>query len=261
MKGLPVLACLSFLVGCGGPGARTPDPEPSAAAEAVAYPAGKDTVKGLVFRPAGKGPSPALVAVHGEFGLTDGVKQHARRLADMGYVVLAVDLYRGDLPADLMEAHILDRGLPDERVLADLKGAVSYLAGRSDVRAGAVGIIGWDMGGGYALDAALADPRLRAVVTCYGRLTTDADLLAPLEASVLGIFGGKDEGISAGTIEEFRAAMRKAGKRVAGIHVYPDCAPGFLDPAGQSQAARGPARDVADAWSRIEAYLAAELKS
>src|SRR5262249_38088519 len=155
-----------------------------------------------------------------DFGLTGWIKDQARRLADRGYITLAVDLYRGEKPGNLMDAHIMDRGLPEERVIADLKGAVDYLARRPDVRQGRLGIIGWDMGGGYALDAALQDRRLRAVVTCYGRLITDSQLLVPLRASVLGIFGAEDEGITAKTIQQFRTAMRKAGKRVAGLHVY-----------------------------------------
>jgi carboxymethylenebutenolidase len=227
--------------------------------EAVAYPSGKETVHGVVCHPAEEGTFPAVVLVHGDFGLTDYVKDQAERLARRGYVVLAVDLYRGEAPADLMDAHIMSR-LPDDQALADLRAAVDYLAGRSDVRGDRVGILGWELGGGYALDAAQHDGRLHAVVTCYGRLTTDPNLLKPLGASVFGIFAGKDEGISADTIAQFRAAMAKAGKRVAGIHVYPDCGNGFLDPAAPG--ATGPAADAAraDAWDKIDAYLDAELK-
>jgi carboxymethylenebutenolidase len=153
-----------------------------------------------------------------------------------------------------MDAHILSRGLPDDQVQADLKAAVDYLSRRSDVRADALGVLGWDIGGGYALDAALQDPRLRAVVTCYGRPTTDPALLKPLNASVLGIFAGKDEGITAETVAQFRAAVQKAGKRVT-IEVYPASGHGFMGPAGG--AASDPA--AADAWTKIDAYFAAEL--
>jgi carboxymethylenebutenolidase len=198
--------------------------------------------------------------IHGDFGLTDGVKEQAKRLAGRGYVVLAVDLYRGEAIPSLMDAHILSRGLPESRALGDVKAATDYLAGRDDVRGDALGVVGWDSGGGYALDAALKDPRLRAVVVCYGRVPTDAQTLAPLRASVLGIFAGADEGVSPQTIRQFRAAMEKAGKRVAGIHVYPRCDSGFLDPSAPSSARPPPADAVADAWRRIETYLDDELK-
>ena len=142
---------------------------------------------------------------------------------------------------------------------ADLKAAVNYLASRVDVRKEALGIIGWGLGGGYALDAARQNPRLRAVVVCYGRLTTDARLLGPMKASVLGIFAGKDEGISAETIKQFRTAMRKAGKRLSGIHVYPEQRHGFMDPSDPANSKGTPPEAARDAWDRIETFFAREL--
>ncbi len=249
---------LPLLAGCARPAPGPGAPPP--AAEDVSYTAGRDTVRAVLHRPAGPGPFPALVVLHGDFGLSDGVKEQARRLAGMGYVTLAPDLYRGERPKELLDAHILERGVPEERVQADVKGAVDYLVGRPDVRKDAVGVIGWDSGGGYALDAATREPRLRAVVVCYGRLTTDPALLAPMRASVLGLFAGKDEGISPEIIESFRRAMADAGKRVADLHVYPDCGPGFMNPKPSPNDVPGPPEAEADAWSRVEAYLSAELK-
>jgi carboxymethylenebutenolidase len=243
---------LLLLAGCAARPAPPAVPAP-AAVETVSYPSGKDTVHAVLSRPAGAGPFPAVVVIHDDYGLTDWVKERARHLAERGFVALAVDLYRGQGAADLMDAHILSRGLPDDRVQADLKAAVDYLSQRPDVRADAVGVLGWDIGGGYALDAALQDARLRAVVTCYGRPTTDPALLKPLNASVLGIFAGKDEGITPETVARFKAAMQKAGKRVT-IEVYSASGHGFLSPAGGA-----PDPAAADAWDRIDAYLAAEL--
>ncbi len=228
--------------------------------ETVSYRAGKEPARGLLYRPGGKGPFPAVIVVHGDYGLTGWVKDAARQLSGAGYLVLAVDLYRGQAAGNLLDAHILDRGLSDDQVQADFKAAVNYLAARHDVRAGALGILGFDMGGGYALDAAIRDPRLRAVVTCYGRLTTDAALLKALHASVLGIFAEKDQGIGPETIAAFRKAMKGAGKRVAGVHVYPGCEHGFLDPTMAAPPGVPVERFRKDAWSKIEAYLAEELK-
>jgi carboxymethylenebutenolidase len=257
MKSLLTLTLLFLLAGCAS---RTSVPEPTTVLfEPAVYRSDPTPVPGFLWHPSDNGPHPALVLVHGDFGPTRWVKGQGRRLARKGYVVLAVDLYRGQVVTDVMDAHILDRGLPEEQVAADLKAAVNYLTRLPDVRADALGILGWDSGGGHALDAALRDERLRAAVVCYGRLTTDPALLAPLHASVLGIFAGRDAGISSETIDEFRTAMARAGKRVAGLHVYPDCGHGFLDPSSADPAGPAPAEAVADAWSRIEAYLAAEL--
>src|SRR5262249_41535893 len=257
MKSWLGLLPLLMLVGC-TPVPPASKPEPTV--ELVTYPSGGDTVHGIVHHPGETRPLPALVVVHGDHGLTDWVKAQAARLAGKGYVVLAVDLYRGQVVTNLMDAHIMDRGLAEDQVRADLKAAVDYLVSRRDVRADALGIIGWDAGGGNALDAAIHDPRLHAAVVCYGRLTTDPALLVPLQASVLGIFAGQDEGISPQTMEQFRAAMRKAGKRIAGIHTYPDCGHGFMDPTHPGLSGPSVASAVADAWDKIDAFLAAELK-
>ncbi len=228
--------------------------------ETVTYGAGREALRGFLCRPAGQGSFPAVVIVHGDFGLSDWVKGTARRLAGAGYLSLAVDLYRGEAVTDLMDAHIMDRGLSEDRVRADLRAAVDYLAERSEVRKDAIAVLGWETGGGYALDAALVDARLRAVVTCCGRLTTDPALLAPLRASVLGIFGAQDEGITPETIALFRMAMQKAGKRIAGIQVYSACGHSFME--APAQQANGATADEAraDAWTRIQSYLAEELK-
>jgi carboxymethylenebutenolidase len=210
------------------------------------------------FRPTGAGPFPAIVVLHGDFGLTPWVKQQGRRLADKGFLVLAVDRYDSDLPKTIEEAHILDRGLEDSRVLAEVKAAIDYLAGQQDVRKDAIGVLGWDAGGGFALDAAIADRRLRTAVICYGRLTTDPKTLAALQGPVLGIFGAKDEGIPPATIAQFKKAMTKAGKS-ATVHVYPDCGGSFMDPDSPHFEGRPDRAAIADAWAKIETHLAKTL--
>jgi carboxymethylenebutenolidase len=255
MKTIVTLLPLLLFAGCTAKSADVP----RVATEEVTYSSGHEEVSGYLCRPAGRERSPGLVVIHGDRGLDAWTKRQARRLASLGYVVLAVDLYRGQLPGDLLDAHIMDRGLPEDQVLRDLKAAVSFLAERPDVRGDALGVVGWDMGGGYALDAAIHDPRLKAAVTCYGRLTTDPQWLRPLQATVLGIFAGKDEGIPPETIQQFRNAMRKAGKGRAGTTVYPDAGHGFLNP---NLSGPNPANEAArrDAWRQIEAFLATQLK-
>lgn len=245
-----------LISGCAAP---TAAPIPTADGQTVEYSSAKDSVRSLLYRPTGSAPFPALVAVHEDYGLTEWMKEQAARLAALGYVVLAVDLYRGEVVGNVLDAHIMDRGLPEDRVQADLKAAVDYLSARPDVLADHTGIIGWDSGGGYALDAAIRDRRLKTAVICYGRLTTDPKLLESLNASVFGIFAGKDEGITGDTIGQFRAAMAKAGKRLD-VHVYPDCRHGFMNPATIANPGAAEAEAASNAWSKIEAHLNAQLK-
>src|SRR5436309_14770802 len=78
----------------------------------VSYKSGTETVHGTVYTPAGSGPFPALVVIHEWDGLNDWVKQQAQKLAEQGYVALAVDLYRGKVAKTPEEAHELMRGMP-----------------------------------------------------------------------------------------------------------------------------------------------------
>jgi carboxymethylenebutenolidase len=218
-----------------------------------------DKFRGVQFQPQGKAPYPAIVLLHGDFGLTEWTQKQARRLAEKGYLVLALDLYDGELPKTIEDAHILERGLEERRVLASIKAAVDYLEQLSTTRKEPIGIIGWDCGGGFALDAAIADPRLKTAVLCYGRVTTDPKKLASLEGNVLALFGGKDEGIPSPTIEQFKKAMAQAGKS-ATVHVYPNCGNSFMDPDSPYFEGKADAGAIADAWAKIDAHLKKTLK-
>src|SRR5439155_25655710 len=107
--------------------AATPQP--------VSYKSGDETVQGVLYTPANAKPGaklPAVIVIHEWWGLNDWVKEEAGKLADQGYVTLAIDLYRGKVATTPDEAHELMRGLPDDRSLRDLKAAFDYLAARKD---------------------------------------------------------------------------------------------------------------------------------
>ena len=141
----------------------------------VSYKSDGETVSGFLVTPEGKGPFPAIVMIHEWWGLNDQVKGEAKKLAKEGYVVLAVDLYRGKVTTDPDEAHELLRGLPEDRAVRDLLAAVSYLKTLPNVKKDKIGSIGWCMGGGYSLSLAVNSPDLASCVIYYGRLITDKD--------------------------------------------------------------------------------------
>src|SRR5437868_13352227 len=112
----------------------------------VSYKSGDETVHGILYTPQGKGPFPALVVIHEFWGLNDWVKEQASRLADQGYVALAVDLYRGKVADNPDEAHELMRGVPQDRAERGLLAAVKVLKSQKDVKSHKIGSIGWCMG-------------------------------------------------------------------------------------------------------------------
>ena len=140
--------------------ARPAPAGPKFTSTTVTYMSGKDTVFAYLCVPDGKGPFPAVMVIHEWWGLTPWVKGGAERLAAEGYVTLAIDLYRGNVAETADDAHQLMRGVPEDRAARDLKSAFEYLRGRTDVAAKKIGSLGWCMGGGYSLQAAVAIPEL-----------------------------------------------------------------------------------------------------
>ncbi len=152
----------------------------------VTYQSGTETVNALLYTPPGKGPFPALVVIHEWWGLNDWVKEQASKLADQGYVALAIDLYRGKVATTPDEAHEIMRGVPDDRASRDLLAATTYLRSQKNVDPARVGSIGWCMGGGYAFNLAVNDPKLKAAVINYGHLASDDATLKKINAACWG---------------------------------------------------------------------------
>jgi carboxymethylenebutenolidase len=217
---------------------------------------GKDEVKGFLAIPEGKGPFPGIVVIQEWWGLNDWMKDQAKRLAKQGYVALVPDLYRGKVATDRKTAQSLMQGMPQDRAMRDLKAATDLLAEDKNVNKEKLGVIGWCMGGGLALQAALLDKRLSACVICYGRVVTDEKMLKPLAAEVLGIFGTEDKGIPIDDVRKFGKALKNAEKKVE-IKEY-EAGHGFMregkdNPAYNEKSAK-------DAHEQIEKFFAKTLK-
>jgi carboxymethylenebutenolidase len=228
----------------------------AADAKTVSYKSGDETVQGVLYTPAGKGPFPALVVIHEWWGLNDWVKDQASRLADEGYAALAIDLYRGKAATTPDLAHEIMRGVPDDRAKRDLHAAVAYLQSQSNIKKDRVGSIGWCMGGGYSLDVALQEPTLAATVINYGHLATDPDALKKINAPILGLFGAQDHGIPPEDVHKFEQTLKQLGKKID-VTIYPDAGHAFENPNNKD--GYRPA-DAADAWKRTVDFLATALK-
>jgi len=226
----------------------------------VTFKSGEDEVKGFLAMPKGKGPYPGIVVIQEWWGLNDWMKDQAKRIAAEGYVALAPDLYRGKVADNPNLAGQLMRGLPRDRAMRDLKGALDYLAGVEQVDKNKLGSIGWCMGGGYSLELALDDPRVTACVVCYGAPVTEKERLKKLKAEVLGIYGAKDKGIPVTAVRTFEKEMKELGQP-GRVHIFPDAGHGFMRPGNGPMA--NPAyreADAREAWQEIDEFLAKRLK-
>jgi carboxymethylenebutenolidase len=227
----------------------------------VTIKSGNDDFKAFVAMPEGKGPFPGIVVIQEWWGLNDWIKEDAKHFASKGFVAIAPDLYHGKVTDDPMVASQLIKGLPKERAILDLKATVDKLTSMDNVQKDKIGSIGWCMGGGYALQLALNDDRVKSCVMCYGAVVTDADKLKPLGAKVLGIFGEDDKGIKAADVRTFEEALKTAGKSVEKINIYKGAGHGFMRPG--SAAMKNPEyREAAanDAWQQIDAFFTNTLK-
>src|SRR6202162_2933842 len=193
--------------------------------EMVKFPSGKCPIDGFLPVPEQPGRYPGVIVIHEWWGLNDWVKEQAQKIGEQGYVVLAVDLYRGKTATDPNEAHELMRGLPQDRAVRDMQAAFDYLAARKDVT-GRIGSVGWCMGGGYSLQLAIHEPRLAACVVNYGALPTDPNDIQQILAPVLGSFGAEDRGITPADVQAFEKTMKGMNRRID-VKIYPGAGHAF----------------------------------
>jgi len=224
--------------------------------ETIAFRSGDETVSACLAVPDSGGPHPALVVIHEWWGLNDWVKEQAQKLAEQGYMALAVDLYRGKVAYDPNLAHELSRGLPQDQAIRDLKAAFDYLASRPDVRHDRIGSVGWCMGGGFSLLLAVHESKLAACVVNYGSMPTDKDEIQRIQGPVLGNFGAEDRGIPPTAVGAFEDAMKAAHKSID-VKIYDGAGHAFENPNNKLGYREGAAND---AWARTLAFLNRTLK-
>lgn len=219
-------------------------------------------------RPAGQGKALATVLVVQEiFGVHEHIRDVCRRLARLGYLAIAPALYfrQGD-PArlDSIPAILGDivAKVPDAQVMADLDACATWAAehGGDPQR---LGITGFCWGGRVVWLYAAHNPRLKAGVAWYGRLGGAASTLTPaqpldladkLHAPVLGLYGGRDQGIPVADVDAMRVALKKAHSH-GEIHLYPDSGHAFHADYRPSYNAA----DAADGWQRLTRWFAKYL--
>jgi carboxymethylenebutenolidase len=216
---------------------------------------GSDSVRAYVAYPERKTRAPAVIVIHEIFGLTDWEPTVVDKLAKEGYVAVVPDLLSskyGRSPADADSGRKLVGDLEPERITSDLDAVYAYLNGLPAVLKDRIGTIGFCWGGGQSFRYATDNPRLRAVVVCYGP-PPDSAGIKRIQAPVLGVYGENDARIDA-SLPDVAAKMQSAGKTFT-YEVYPGTGHGFLKPGREGS--DGP--QVARAWSRILDFYHARL--
>lgn len=276
-----LLACLALSSACDSgsgdapaPAAAVPEETPTAAAAPAATESvgatqrdvisdrlpygevGDELVYGYFVFPSDMiEPLPAVIVIHEWWGLTDDVRSVCDRLAAEGFIVLAVDLFGGEVsntPAaarNLMAAVVED---PDTAT-QNIASAVDFV--QNTAGAPRIGMLGYGLGGGLVLDAAINyGDGLDAAVMYYGQVESDQGKLLPISAPLLGLFGDGDRAVPNESVEKFRDAMRKLRKNFEVI-TYPDTGTDFASPQSNNY----DAAVVEKAWQKSLQFLQLHL--
>ena len=223
-------------------------------------------LKGVMGVPAGKGPWPAVVMVHEVFGIDDAMRQQITRLAQAGYVVLMPDLFsRGGIRKCLTATFkALTNGMG--QAFTDVEAAKATLLARPDTT-DKVGVIGFCMGGGFAL--LLASRGYDASAVNYGMMPKNVDAALEGACPIVGSFGAKDNQL-AGATATLQKVLRTKGIE-HDIKEYPEAGHAFMNPhqAGgpvfgtllRITGAKPNPEAATDAWSRIEAFFGKHLSA
>jgi carboxymethylenebutenolidase len=226
---------------------------------------GSQPLRGYLASPAGTGPWPAVVMIHEIFGLDDVMRGHADRLAGFGYLTLAVDLFSAGSTARClvatMTAMIRGRG----RAFADISAGHDYLAGSPECT-GKIGVIGFCIGGGFAL--LTANNGFDAAAVNYGQLPRHLDEAVAGACPIVGNYGGRDPSLR-GAARRLDAALDNAGV-THDVKEYPAASHAFLNDAEAGPRVLRPLLRVAgigpepesatDARGRIERFFATHLR-
>ena len=214
-------------------------------------------------QPEGKTGLPVVLVISEIFGVHEHIADMARRFAKQGYLALAPDLFvrQGD-PTKVGSIPELMKGIiartPDAQVMADLDAVVAW-AKQNGGDTSRLGITGFCWGGRITWLYAAHNPVVKAGVAWYGRLVGEATPLQPsnpidiaptLKVPVLGLYGGKDTGISQESIGKMKEALAKGGNQSEFV-VYPDAGHAFNADYRPSYVAA----DAKDGYARCLAWF------
>ena len=211
---------------------------------------------------------PLVLVVQEIFGVHEHIRDVCRRLAKAGYFAVAPELFyrQGDVSklADFSKIRAVVDKVPDAQVLLDLDATVAWAAASGQADPDKLGVTGFCWGGRAVWLYAAHNPKLKAGVAWYGRITGERDALRPrypidiagqLSAPVLGLYGGKDEGIPVSSVDDMKRALvgGNAAAKASDIRVYPEAGHAFnadYRPSYEPKAA-------ADGWKRMLGWFKA----
>ncbi len=201
-----------------------------------------DQIDAYLARPFGAGPSPGVVIIHHMPGWDGPTKEIARRFAHHGYVAISPNLHFREgktAPEDNSASVRAAGGMPDDRTMGDVQGAIDFLRALPYL-SGKVGVIGYCSGGRQAYLAACTLRGIDAAVDCYGggvvakpEELTPRQPVAPIDFTkdlgcpLLGLFGIEDSRPSSDDVAKTEQALKRWGKTYE-FHMYDNAGHAFF---------------------------------
>ncbi|WP_333256568.1 MULTISPECIES: dienelactone hydrolase family protein [unclassified Microcoleus] len=214
--------------------------------------------------PASGSNFPVILVIQEIFGVHAHLQDICRRLAKLGYLAIAPEMFarQGDVSkmTDIQEirSKVVSK-VPDEQVMSDLDATVDWAQKSGKGNINKLGITGFCWGGRIVWLYSSHNPKVKAGVAWYGRLVGDStaltpkqpiDIAASLKVPVLGLYGGKDEGIPNDTVEKMQEVL-KTGSSGSEIVLYPDAPHAFNADYRPSYREK----EAEDAWKRMQDWF------
>jgi carboxymethylenebutenolidase len=224
---------------------------------------------GYYVTPAGTGKFPAVIVLMEAFGLNKWCKSICDRLAKSGFAAIVPDFYRGKSYAytDTAGAVAKLKSLNDDAIMSDVGKTIDFLAGKSEINANGIGVIGFCMGGRYAFLTNTTYPTtVKAAVSFYGG-GIDAnpgnplgqksllDRVSAMQSPIMLMYGSEDQLIAADEHGRVAAALSKAKKRYI-LNLFPKAGHGFMSDRRDSYSPEA----EAEAWIMTTGFFSQNLK-
>jgi carboxymethylenebutenolidase len=232
-------------------------------AGAVTIPVEDGEIPAYYAQPESGSDFPIILVIQEIFGVHEHIQDVVRRLAKLGYLAIAPELFarQGDVTklSNIEEIRAIVAKVPDAQVLSDLDATLDWAVKSSKGNIDRVGITGFCWGGRITWLYAAYNPKVKAGVAWYGRLVGTSTALTPkhpidiaptLSVPVLGLYGGKDTGIPLESVEKVRILL-DAGSSKSEIVVYPEAPHAFFADYRPSYRET----DANDAWERLQAWF------
>lgn len=225
----------------------------------VEYPVEGTLLSAFLCRPKRAGRYPGLILIQEWWGLNDHIKEIAQRLAKEHFVVLAPDLYSRlghVVTQNGAEAAKLSNALDPVKTLADLTAAVRYLQRLPEADPAKIGVIGFCIGGSFALQLACRSGEIRCVVPFYGEIPTNEEI-EKLAVPMLYIYGEEDGWIRKEEVQRLKETLKRF-KKPGEVKTYAGAPHAFFNDSRREVYNPKAAKD---AWKRTLAFFEKHLRS